>query len=241
MSKGTVQFRGKDQVLQAFSARSVPVWGIWQDKTLQFKGEGEEDLRTFLTMLAEGGSKAVYTLKIFEDITDPKEVKEKTEADGSFNFQLYQYDSDGEEEGGKYGETNRKNRLFQRLEAIENKINGIGEADDVPEFSDVIRDEVIGVIQNPEKLVQWVSIIKGLFTPGINNQQQQHYQPALASIGKIETETTLSMTEQEKQNRLISAITILENADPKLLEHLEKLAMMAQDNPAKFKMLIGML
>lgn len=226
-----VQFRGKENVLKAFESRGVDVWGIWLKKTLNWKGVGAGDLSRYLEMLEQNGAGDIYTLKVFEDLDDATGVKENTPADGSFNFTLYPGNGGFADSSiTRYEATNNKNKLFERLELIEEKLAGLpGEDEPVS-----IEKTIVDILQDPQRLQQYVNVgrsIMGLPTT------QNNYPAAMGNVSTANNEET----QEQRVRRLSDALNILEQHDPEIVEHLEKLAMMAQDNPNKFKGLLSML
>lgn len=229
----SVQFRGKEAIMQAYRLREVDVWGIWQKNTLNMKGDDEEGLSQYLDMLIASGGNAIYTLKIFEDIDDPKMVKEKTQADGSFNFRLGSVD-DTSMMPELYARTNAKNKLFERLDAIEAKLAGAEPQED-------IHDRIIGIISDPNQLMQYAEVFKFLFSN--NNQPQPQLPPRMAAVGNVvpmDKQPRKPPTEKEME-RLSVALDTLGDNDPKLIEHLEKLAKISATNKSLFTTLTNML
>lgn len=232
---GSVQFMGKEQVFDAFDNRGVDAWAIFQGKQFIHKGIGGEDLSSFLDMLKAGGSNATYTLKIFEDITQLSQIKEKTECDGSYNFKI-----NGPNEGGAInGSYTRANdEILKRLDAIEQRQLSILEEEE--EEPETIGSVIIDVIKNPNKAMQWFEIVKGIFT---NNNQQPTQGPAIvrqippaASMGNPDPGNS-----DENLTRLEKALDTLGANDPKIIEHLEKLADISAKKPGVFKTLLSML
>src|SRR5574343_316699 len=84
----SIQFNNLESVLNAYTNRGVDAWAIFQGSQFMFKGIGLSDLEQILNSLSNGGTNAVYKLKVFEEITDEKNIKNNTPDDGSFNFRL---------------------------------------------------------------------------------------------------------------------------------------------------------
>src|SRR6266481_1912546 len=82
----TVQFYGREAIKQAFNNVNADGWSIWQDRQMITKGVGLPMLESFFDLL--GDSPAWYTLKVYDEIEDSKQIKDKTPADGSFTFVL---------------------------------------------------------------------------------------------------------------------------------------------------------
>jgi len=237
---GSLQFLGIEDTLKAFEYRDVKVWSIFDGKRMIHKGAGETDLREFLEMISRSGTAATYILKVYEDIDDPKQVKSNTPDDGSFSFKLFGYESAGM--GGivprHYGDPVQA-KILERLGAIEQQING--EEGEEPDFIKSIGDAFIGMIQEPGKLGEFIEVIKPIFGG------PQPYNPMRAGIGNVKpvelpkqtNEGGLVLTEESLQ-RIGDAIEKIAVQDPKIVEHLEKLAAMAEKNPVKFRSTIGL-
>jgi hypothetical protein len=225
-----VQFFGATDVLRAFSARGLNTWGLFQSKQFINAGESGEDLKTFLEMLSTA-SDAVYTLKVYRDAV-PDDITDKTECNGSFNFKLT-----------AAGATRRDNAVSgagnTTSDIIVNKIRGMVEE----EISDAIerrfngdtkkRDigEIIsGYMEDPESLIGVITALRGLFTPKIGVVQP-------ATIGTVNTAAE-TVNQEQIMRRIAAAIDRLQIADPKILEHLEKLAMLSEDDPDLFALMI---
>jgi hypothetical protein len=251
----SVQFRGISNVLKAYNYKEVEVWAIFEGKRLQHKGTGETELTEYLNLLALGGSNATLILKIYEDITEPREVKSNTADDGSFSFKIldidedpdYQFRSTRSQSMGRLGDVLLKmDERLQLLESGPDEPEGIGKA---------LETAVIGAIEDPQKLGAMIDIIKGLFS---NSPKPI---AALGNIHRIATNEPLTMENNQAQNtngnereqretektledqikRLGAAIDILSEADPRLVVHLEKLAEVATRDNKKFQGLISMI
>lgn len=242
-----IQLRGREQVIQAFRNCDVEAWAIFQWKDLLTKGIGEEMLTKFLDLIAENASNAVYRLKAYEDIKDAKEIKEKTEASCSLSFKLN--DEDYEQSGsGIYernkGYSNRRNDLDQRLKSIEEKL------DNRNEEPQTIGGALIGLLNSPAEIVELLTAIAHLKNgtippapaPQIPAANYAGYNRGSA-LGNVNQNTTMNQPQTQEQllKRLQNAVTILEEKDPHLVDHLERLAIIAQDKPAQFQVLLSML
>lgn len=167
----SVQFNGVKTVLTAFENYSdADVWAIFCGKDLMFKGEGSSELATILNALESGGTDAVYRLKVYEGIESAKQVKEKTEADGGFSFRLT-------DEGGALGGLSRSNYIRSLEDRIKKMENGDDDEDD-KSIGGKIGSALLGLIEQPNELVQLIGSLKSLFQP----QQVGYMQPA--AIGR---------------------------------------------------------
>lgn len=256
----SVQFYGKEKAIAAYKNCQIPAWGLFVGKQLlcRYNGndmaEGEELLTEFLDKIE--GSIATYTLKVFE-LGKGQKVKEKTECDSSFNFKIPEYEN-YTESSKQLGYFARPNNDFfagldNRLKDIEQKIGNTPEVEEEEEqtfinaIGTALQSAIINAIENPSEN-NIVHKIIGLLSP---NQQPLPMQPAMrpVAIGKVEdnikTETmpeqeNKQLTEQDLQ-RIGNALDIMHKSDPEIVEHLEKLAAIADKNPKKFRNLLLML
>jgi hypothetical protein len=87
-----ISLKGVENVLSAYRAAGSPKWALFCGQEIQFPyngdsmEEGEQELLQFLTLLEAGGSKAVYTLKVYYD--DVKQIDKKTPNKGAVPFVL---------------------------------------------------------------------------------------------------------------------------------------------------------
>jgi hypothetical protein len=252
----SVQFIGIEEALNAFSYRGVDIWAIYDGKRLMHKGSGENDLREFLEMISKSGTSATYILKVYEDLTDAKEVKSNTADDGSFNFKLFPA---GEQVGGRgiiqrhYGYPSFEDRVAERLDKIEGLLLNDDDTEDSQDetFAQSLGNAFIGMIQQPDKLGQFIDSLQKLFATGNNHvarvpvigqveinrmgQNANDHSPA----GEIHAANMSQVPTEEKLQRLGSAIDTLEQHDPQLVEHLEKLATIAAKTPERFKAILS--
>jgi hypothetical protein len=259
-----VQFIGVDAVIKAFEYKKTPAWSIFQGRALLHKHEGKDldesadTLQEFLQMISNG-STAIYTLKVYESV---EKITEKTGCDGSFNFRLVNEDT--RQRTNEYFE-NGRSKLLERLEAIEEKLN----EDDEPEEPQSALGQLGNILlADPSKLPQLVSSLLStlsLILPGAKQQapppqmqpvyipQQQQvpqtvypiandYNIPAAAIRNIEeNKTTFQVNGAGESDPLLQAIETLKRNDPKIAEHLGKLANMSETNKETFNYLLSIL
>jgi hypothetical protein len=263
----SIQFRGSKAVIKAFeNYQDAQAWAIFQAKNLLFKGSGSDELESVLKMLEPYGSEAIYQLKVYEEIDEPKRIKEKTECDGSFAFKL------GSEElfgGGS--------AYVRGLEERIKKMEGEKDEEEEKTIGGKIGNALLGLLEQPTELVQLIGAIKQMFAPAppqavaaigrvqtdfappvysqpvpavpVMQPQQQPQQTTMAKAKNTEEQKPLPadevkgsvLTDEEKVNRLAAAVDTLEKADPDILQHLEKLASISAESPQVFKMLLTTL
>lgn len=210
-----VQLIGKDTVLTAFNKLGYDYWGLYEGKTPKVFGEGADSLADWLELFCSSGGTATYTLKIYDTETLPTSQTGNVDFVASLNFKLVDlYDG-----AGIAGHTNK---LVQRIEGLEKKIDGAGSDDGEEED---INSVLMGWLSNPEKLGMVVGAFRQLVGSGpVAPVVSGNGTAAQQSMSGFDSNNTGSATDDEKLQRLAVALDQLEKKDTKLLEHLEKLA-----------------
>lgn len=230
-----VQLIGKQAVIDAFgklqsSYPGVSYWGIYEGKNPKIFGEGADQLADWLGLFCTSGSTATYTLRAYDTDELPTSQTGTSDYVASLNFKLV----DMYEGNGIAGHSTK---LVQRLEAIEKRM--AGEDDDDDDTED-IQSIIMGWLSSPEKLGMVAGAIRTLLgnsgagVPAVASAAV----PAQQSISGF---NTASSDVDDKLTRLTTALDQLEKHDPLLLEHLEKLAKLAANDPLIFKAVIGKL
>jgi len=224
-----VQFSGIDNVIKAFSARDVKAWSVWNGKQFLFscvaanETDAAADLETLLRSLEQSAS-AVYTLKVYEEIGKKEKITEKTPCHGSFNFKLLQYDGVNNMPDWMR-EIKEENKALKAQN--ETLLSELTENED-PEPSDFMGRIGAMLASDPEKLpaiINSVQAIINMFT----KQTTVTGQPVALGAVTVNNAST---------DQLTDIIDKLKAKDPKLLQHLRKLADMPD---AEFKYLLTIL
>jgi len=241
-----IQLRGMQQVMDAYDNLEVKIWAIYSYKNLLIKGEGAAELKSFLDLICRNATEAPYTLKVYEDLTDPKQVKEKTEASGSLNFKL---GADDFEAIGSPVYTGRQStaEMFNQIRELKEEIKQLREGSGQPE---TVQEAVIGLLQNPGEAAQLIMAFKEVVSSLFSNNNApaaapvvRAYQdaPRPAAVGNIQqtpmSNTPRDLTDTEKE-KIAAAVDTLIEKDPKIADHMEKLAAIAERNPTQFQLLL---
>lgn len=239
----SVQIYGMDDLVTAVRNRDCPSWAIFDKSQFLFKRE-DTDIESsiqFLERVLESiqHSRATYTIKFYEG--SPK-IKQNTPCDGSLNFVLTDEESHGTLLAGWGSKLKRPAidpKLEERLERIEAVLTA--------EVEEVSAEKTIGSIamdylSDPQKLLALITGVKNLFAdaPGLGPMQplpQHILRPA--AVGSVGEGPVIS--DEERYQRVASAIDRLEAKDPAFLDHLEKLAALAEKNPAMYQMAVKLL
>ena len=228
-------FFGIDGVLDAYDARGLDTWALFHGKNFMTAGVSPEELGEFLQKLSAGAGNTVFTLKVYKEIEDPDDITDKTPSNGSFNFML---------DGGMFGRPQKVggyDAIAKRLDDIENKISG--NQHEEKSIGAILYDH----LENPEKLATLVGTILSVLRPPQPYGMGRMAQPigyATNQGSHTSPENTHAMNDNDAASaieRLSAAIDILEKRDPKIVDHLEKLAQLSQSNPQLFNMLIRQL
>ncbi len=242
----SIQFQGIESLITGYKNTGAKGWSVWDGRDMLTKGIGVELLEKFLEALEEGSTNTIYTLKIYEDIDDAKKIKMGTDPDGSFKF-LLNGDAD-QVTSSLYSQGNNSNRLFQRLEKLEEisakqteLLLKIGNTDD--DEQEEAEPETIGsvfmdLMKNPSKIKELgesLVMVKSLLVNPSNNLA-----PIPAQIGAVNDQLG-AVSNEEYIQRCQNAVSKLERNDPKFIIHIEKLAQISESDKTLFNTLTSML
>ena len=196
---GSIQFFGKDAVLNAMENRGCASWGIFSGRQFLFKYEGT-DMNESATLLDKildsiSQSEAVYTIKFFEG--EKIKVKENSPCDGSFNFKLVGED---ERASRSINYSNNSRQVMDELQKINLRLTEIENEEDEEEAAGVM-----GLIKDPQVKDFLINTVKGFLLNPVQAPPTK-----LAGV-----------------NRWQVALSTLQNKGV-TIDHLEKLAAMDQ-------------
>lgn len=227
----SIQFRDSEAVLAAYLNRNCPAWGLFQGKQFMFKyegstvQEGEAALTEVLDMLGNGSTNAIYTLKVYEDFSG-KKIKENTPCDGSFNFRLN--DENQVITNSQASSFKKQDLILEKLAVLEARMDSENEEEEEEDETEKALGKIGSYINHPV-----VAMIAQALFPGTKL-------PALAPAAPGQTLGNVPAAATPDQ-QIEQALEILKQRDPKLHEHLGKLAAMAVHQPANFEFLIKTL
>lgn len=243
----SIQFRGIDSVMRAYDlgADSDTFWAVCAGKNQLHRGQGKEELKRFLDLIKGGESSAIYTLKIYDDVDSVKQIKERTEASLSYNFNL-----DGA--GGT-------REYYTQLEARIKQIEEGPEDEEEESVMTKIGNAAVGLLGDPDKLLAAINGLPNLFNsiagifqspqaPQVIGRMIENYMQPAAQVaphtfdnnGPVSGVNNNNIMSAEEQNQILAnALDQLEKADPKIVSHLDKLAKLSVSNPQLFNMLIS--
>lgn len=221
-----VQLIGIDSVLSRFEYFETDSWALYQGKQFIVSGTGSDTLSDWLNSFKTSGSAATYTLRVYDSDQAPTCATGNTGYVACLNFKLSDtYDGQGIAGHNK--------KLMDRIEALEKE-----REQDEPEED--LNSVFMGWLENPEKLGMVVGAVRQLFGSGQVSGLPTST-PPLQTISGIGSNEPVIESDEQKLNRLAGALDKLEKVDPKLLDHLEKLANLGQNDPMLFKAVISKL
>jgi len=183
--------------------------------------KSREELEAWLRMIDKRTTQAVYTLKFYEGMKDGR-INAGTPETTSFNFRLCDELEDNSRRGGIARYNNVEYTLLEQVQELKQEIKLIRE-DKQP--------AAVGNVEEP--LEFWEKILD--------------HPIAIAAIGKVLNIDLSGMMAAGKiagvpeGANIDSILDTLYKFDPDLDQHLYKLSVMAEKNPANFKMLLSML
>lgn len=227
----SVQCRGREMVIEMFQNRNVDAWSIFQGKQYLFKGMGEAELDAVLDMIMRSASNSMYTLRVYEGITNPTDIKEKTPYDGSFNFTLAgAIGNDTQSINARIGliQQTIEKKVAEKIDKMmseednekepPSKLGMIGEILDHPVLGNILEKIALAFIEKNMTAA-----------PAATGQHTATAIP-MKAVGNITTDTELT-----------KALEKLKQYDSKLTDHLKKLAILAEKDRATFNIIINSL
>lgn len=224
--------QGIENVLQFYENMNIPALAIFTGNQFCWKlitndiDEGKEALQKWADLLGDSNY-AHHTIRVYEN---PKEIKAKTDYDGSFNFQL---NEDPNKVGHVLGSTN--NLVLSKLNAIETRMKKIEEGGG-EEGDDNVEDYGLGklgrIIQHPA-IAPLVLALGGKISESV-----------MGFIGGNPVEVNGLPAPQKDtagdEKQLQDAITRLKKTTPNLHVVLQKLAKLSESSPGLYKTYLGM-
>jgi hypothetical protein len=247
MRSTAMVFRGSGQVLGAYVANDMPSWAICNGKDVMFASEesdlteGEASLRDCLELIKKGGSKAIFTLRVYEFEAKCK-ILSNTPFSRAIPFTVF----DDEEDLAPYDQRRRgyMREVEERLQLQDRQIlelkAQLAEAEEGDEKPEGINGFLAGIMEDPfmkQTLVQALAGIVSKIVPMRNMPGS-----AVAGIGDAGPQQMLaSVLEAGQPEKVQEAINVLCAKDPKLGDHLLSVARIALNDPTRYSLFISML
>jgi len=232
----SVQFTSAADIIKAFDNTDCAAWSLWDNKRFTFKGIGSADLQSFLELLEEsGGGNCTYTLCYYETITEKKDINSKTPVDGSFTFRM-DGNTSAPRELSKHGVSlvSRMNGLDEKFNLILEKLEGGTETTEINNLG-IVGD----LLSHPQLGPMLTGIISNIATKFLTTDPRPKVEtiypaPRLGQVAGIGNAV-------EQNPVLENAIAKLCALDPRLPDHLEKLAAIGERDPATFQYILNTL
>lgn len=222
-----VQLIGKGAVLSRFEKFGADSWALYQGKQFIVGGVGVEALDEWLTDFDKAGSTATYILRVYDTDSVPTSSTANADYSACFNFKL----ADAYE---GYGIAGHSSKLMDRIGALEKQLKERDEGDDSNDLNSII----MGWLNDPVKLGHVAGAIRQMIGGGGSGGIVQ---PAMIAAGPLQAVGATEQSSDAKLARIAAALDSLEKRDPKLIEHLEKLAHLAETEGLLFKAVISKL
>jgi hypothetical protein len=224
-----VQLIGKKLVMDSYSALDCDCWALYQGKQFIVSGCGVDDLDRWLTSFEASGTTATYLIRVYDCETPPTSSTANADYVACVSFKLvdtYQ----------GMGIAGHNNGLMERIKGIEKKLDEREEDQEGEEGMD-LNAIITGWLTDPAKLAQVAGVIR-MFTGG-GGAAIETAPAAIQGIGAVSPGPAAQEAPAVDLEKLAAALDILGAKDPKLVEHLEKLAKLATNEPELFKSVIS--
>ena len=223
----SVQTIGVPSILARYDKVEGEAWAIYQGREFIVSGMGKDVLSDWLYSFEAAGSTAIYTLRVYDYDEPPTSSEAAAGYLARINFKIVDtYEGAGVAGYGR--------GIGERLDKIEKRLAGFENDETEPE-SESLNDIIMGWLQEPTKLGQVVGAVRQALGKGAGN-------PVPAQIGQQTIGSAFDPADKEAAlQRLAKAIDTLEKSDPKLVEHLEKLAQLSANDKLTFGIIIAKL
>jgi hypothetical protein len=252
MRSNTVAFRGVGQVVEAYKANDIAPWaivtGMGKVQDVMFAFE-EDDIEAGATMLEEclkrmkaGSSSASYSLRTYK-LKGVQEIESNTSWARSFPFKLYN-EEDEDYSPFEAGRRHSMREADERIKALQEQIDILKkqqeEQDEEEDKPEGMAGIISGIFNDPVMKPFIMQTIAGIVSKIIPMPSGMPAQ--VAGIGNgAATAPVESVLEEGQPEKVQHAVNVLCTRDPKLGDHLLKLADISVKNPGQFSMLLGML
>lgn len=252
-----LQFQGADAVVKAYEsmADKMPVWAICSGKALNMAGEGASELSNYLDILQADGSAVLYTLQVYNS-TSADDITQKTPCNRSINFKLNTAPARNMSGHNLPAAANPLEKSLVGMIAdeitgeITEEIRGVirkrlsGKKEDTDSEPKDLIGTITGILQDPVQLqnaMQLLGMVKQMFRPGSMPYVAPPVQYSPQMVSGVGSPADKVIDQRDMEQRLANALDTLEEHDPKMTEHIEKLARLAKENPGVYSMAIKQL
>ena len=250
MRSNTVAFRGVGQVVEAYKANDIGPWAICNgtgkvmDIMFAYEDDdvtaGSEMLLDILKRMQAGSSTASFALRTYK-LKGGEDIMSNTPWYRSFSFKLYEEEEYSPFEAGR---SHYAKQADEKIRALQEQIDLMKKQQEEDEEEEDEKPEgvagiVHGIFNDPTMKPIIMQAIAGFVSKIVPMQARP---AAVAGIGNGAQAAPLeSILEAGQPEKVQQAINVLCSQDPKLGDHLLKLAEISIKTPGQFSMLIGML
>lgn len=245
----TVQLKSATQVIEAYQNWDNPQFAILNGKQLLFAydndnatiEEGDQLLQQWLTWIKSGGSAGIYTLAIYKDTK--KGITNATPYNGSINFQLNEYNYDGNRSVSGVSDAGLK-MILDKMEAMQLQITKLQQEQD-DDGDDDDSGDTLGQITNLLNNPVVAGIISAMLPNGIKQVKQppsvQPMHPIANEPGHVARINGTNVTDGDGQKKMADALAKLKVNVSNLPEVLEQLGKLSEQKPIQFKFYVATL
>lgn len=239
----SVQFTNKDDVLEAYTKMKVGPWAIWCGKELNFSCNDKSqsvclaELTEYLEMLDRNETPVYYSLRVYRGLKPDQQITNKTEYDNSFGFRLTESAagyrrSAGGDGGGLSGMTvgalkkqwDNERALMDEIKALRLEVQEMKDGDDEDGDDDYGLGKIGRILQHPT-IGPIAQQLVGTITSMLKRSS-----PA-GQIAGVPGDA----------EKIQASLQILTDCISDFPVILDKLALMAQKNPAQLKQYCDLL
>jgi hypothetical protein len=220
-----------------------PYFSVWGGKYLRFMydgtdvEEGKEILMTNLMMAAECKNSAVMTIKLHRHLSNGV-VNDKTPYSASIDFRCVAIEEDGVAMGKLHGDA-----AWAEVGALREQVKALKAAKPkgiMGHLETLLENEEVQV-QLTQGVMGFVNLLAAKFLSPKGAMAVASATPDQEMIHQGATMAGVDDMNATEEDQLNSDLQRLETQDPKILEHLTKLADLSIKNPPLFQMLITQL
>lgn len=231
-------------MVAAYEATGIGPWALFCGKMIFAASDGvavddvesgSDQLRKFLVMLRKSGTEGKYMLAMYR-IGDDQEIDSKTPVTRAFMFCLWEHGAEGSNSMNFQGNQQMSERM-DRLEALLT-------ADLEEEGEGKKKGGIGGMLNGLLELPQVQAMIGNLAVGLMSKVIPMNTVPQAAKIAGLEGQAAPaadSVLTPDQVTKVQQALNILCASDPSFGDHLMKIAMIAKNEPGKYKMFAAML
>jgi hypothetical protein len=252
MRSTTVVFRGRKQVVDAYMLNDMPCWAIASGKVIMFADDeadsvddGAATLDGTLAKLVQGGSRAQFELRVYEDLKKGEKIMNNTPFPRGFNFVLYDNEA-GEFDPFQNGRVSYAREADEKIEKLNAEIQVLkmrldedGEEEPEPPKLTGVEGMIAGILKMPGVQQALQAKLVGLIHKII--PMNTGAEPSAVAGVPDQQGAGVSILQPGQPEKLQQAVDILCTRDELLGDHLLAIAKIAVSDPNQYKFLIGML